>query len=1040
MSSRFFIDRPIFATVISLIIVIAGIISINNLPVAQYPEIAPPTITVTATYPGADAETISEAVLAQLEQKINGVEDMIYMSSAASGNSGISTTQVFFKVGADPDKAMINVNNRVQMAMSSLPEEVRKYGVVVAKRSSTILRVMALCSDDSRYDATYMGNYAILNIVDELKRVEGVGDASVLSGNAYAMRIWLKPDKLAKLCVSVSEIAAAISAQNMQRAAGSIGKKPMDIKVERSYLIVAPQRYTSVKEFEDIILRANPDGTSLRLKDVADVELGAQTYDIVSKNRGHDAVPIMIFLSPGANALATAERVDKKLAELSAHYPRGIHHKVIFDTSGFVRHSINEVIKTLLEAIGLVFLVILLFLKNLKATLIPCLAVPVSIIGAFAGMMVFGFSINTLTLFGLVLAIGIVVDDAIIVIENVERLMRSKKLSARDATVKAMEEVSGALVAIVLVLCAVFIPVSFMGGLAGTMYRQFAITITISVIISGACALTLTPALCAIFLRNNSSSSTVVTGFFSWFDDKFGKLTILYVRAVEFFLKNVKISLTVTAVIFCTTYILFKSTPGSLLPEEDQGVFLSCAIMDPAASLDRSIKVISEVSEIMEKDPNIRDSNYIAGYDMLSGTVATNAATMFFLLNDWSTRTKTEQSSQMLANKVMGIGSGITDGIVLAFCPPPIVGMSVTGGFEAYIQQIGKVDGKSLEVKIKELLAAAAQRPELSKLNTTYNASTPKFRMDVDNLKALSLNVPIGEIYTTMAAMFNSLYVNDFSQYGRGYKVMMQARGDYRAYPEQINELYVKSSTGNMVPLSSFVKLTPIIGPVISERFNVFPAAKILGNAAPGYTSGEAISALEAVARQVLGSDYALSWTGSAYQEKEAGGTSYNALLLGLLMVFLILAAQYERWTLPLAILVVVPFAMFGAILAVWLRGFSNDIYFQIAIVTLAGLASKNAILIVEFAVILRNSGENLMEAALKAARLRFRPIVMTSLAFILGSLPLAISSGAGCASRHSLGTGVIGGMLGATILAPLFIPLFYVLITGRSERFRGSK
>jgi hydrophobe/amphiphile efflux-1 (HAE1) family protein len=753
---------------------------------------------------------------------------MIYMNSVASSNSGSSTTMVFFKVGADPDKAMINVNNRVQMVMPSLPEEVRKYGVTVAKRSSAILRIVALYSDDNRYDATYIGNYALLNIIDELKRVEGVGDAAIMSGNAYAMRIWLKPDRLAKLGLGVSEVAAAISSQNSQRAAGAIGKKPVEIKVERSYMIEAPVRYSSVKEFEDVILRANPDGTSLRLKDVADVELGSQSYDVVARTKGQDTTPIMIFLSPGANALETAERVDKKLTELAVNYPKGIRHKIIFDTSGFVRHSIKEVVKTLLEAIGLVFLVVLLFLKNLRATIIPCLAVPVSIIGAFAGMMLLGYSINTLTLFGLVLAIGIVVDDAIIVIENVERLMRSKNLSARDATIEAMQEVSGALVAIVLVLCAVFIPVSFTGGLAGTMYRQFAITIAVSVVLSGICALTLTPALCAVFLKSHSRKTIEEKRFAVWFDDKFGKLTTGYTRAVKFFLKHRKLALLAVTAISMVALILFRITPGSLLPEEDQGVFMSCAIMDPAASLDRSIDVIATVERLMTQDPNVRDSAYVAGYDMLSGTMSTNAATMFFILNDWDTRTTAEQSAQAMAKKVMFIGSKITDGIVLAFCPPPIVGMSTTGGFEAYVQQTEKVDGKALEAKIKELIAAAAKRPELTRVSSTFNASTPQLRMIVDNLKALSLNIPINEIYTAMAATFNSMYINDFSHYGRGYKVIMQAKGRYRAHPDQINEVYVKSTTGAMVPLSAVVQLIPTVGSVTSERFNVFPAAKIM--------------------------------------------------------------------------------------------------------------------------------------------------------------------------------------------------------------------
>ncbi|MDR2106959.1 MAG: multidrug efflux RND transporter permease subunit [Holosporaceae bacterium] len=1037
MFSRFFIDRPIFATVMSLIIVIAGFLAMSNLPVAQYPELTPPSIIVSASYPGASAEVISETVLAPIEQKINGVEDMIYMNSVASGNGGSSTTQVFFKVGSDPDRAMINVNNRVQMVMSSLPEEVRRYGVNVSKRSSSILQLVSLYSSDEKYDAAYIANYALLNIVDELKRLEGVGDASVMTGNAYAMRIWLKPDRLMQLNLSTSEVAAAIYSQNSQRAVGAVGKKPTETKLDRTCLIIAPGRYSTVKEFEDIILRATPDGTALRLKDVADVELGSQSYDVISKTDGHDAVPVMIFLSPGANALETAERVNAKMSELSLRYPKGISHKVIYETSEFVRHSVTEVIKTLFEAVGLVFLVILLFLKNLRATFIPCLAVPVSIIGTFAGMMLFGFSINTLTLFGLVLAIGIVVDDAIIVIENTERLMRTEKISARDAAVKAMEEVSGALVAIVLVLCAVFIPVSFTGGLAGTMYRQFAVTVAVSVVISGICALTLTPALCVLFLKNHSSEKLEKRSFFDWFDMQFEKLTVLYTKSVTFLIKNLKIALGVVLTIIALTAFMFKITPRALLPEEDQGIVFCCAVMDPAASLDRSSEVIAKISKTMAADPSVRDSSYIAGYDMLGGTAATNAGITFFLLKDWSVRTKAEQSSRALARKAMRIGGGVTDGIIMAFCPPPIVGMSMTGGFEGYIQQTGKTDNEALEAKVKEFLAAAAKRPELSGLNTTFNAATPQFNMETDLLKAAAFNVSVNEIYAAVAAGFNSVYINDFSQFGRGYKVLMQAKGNYRAHPEQIGELYVKSGSGEMISLSSFVKLTPTVGPVTVERFNVFPAAKVLGNPAPGFTSGEAIRAMEEVAEQVLGEDYALSWTGSAYQEKRTEKSSYNALILGLLTVFLILAAQHERWSLPLAVIMAVPFAMFGAVLAACLRGSGNDIYFQIALVTLVGLASKNAILIVEFAVMMRESGKSVIESAVQAAKLRFRPIIMTSLAFVFGCLPLAISSGAGSAGRHSLGTGVIGGMLGATILAPLFIPLFYVLVTVGSERFR---
>lgn len=1040
MLSRFFIDRPIFAAVVSLVIVIAGLVSIFNLPVAQYPDLTPPSVYIRANYPGASAEILSETVQAPIEQAVNGVEDMIYMNSVASGN-GSSETAVFFKVGTDPQQAMVNVNNRIQMVISTLPEEVRKYGVTVRKRSSSILQVVALYSEDACYNSTYLGNYALLNIVDELKRVDGVGDVVIIGGNDYSMRIWLKPDKLAKLGVSVRDVAAAISSQNTQRSAGGIGKRPTGLKVDRDYMIAAQGRYSTVEQFENIILRANLDGTALRLKDVADVELGSQSYDTIAKNKNFEAVPIMISLSPGANALATANRVNKKLDELAEAFPRGIKYSVAFETSNFVKNSINEVVKTLAEAFALVFLVVLLFLKKLGATLIPCLAVPVSIIGAFAGMMIFGFSINTLTLFGLVLSIGIVVDDAIIVIENVERIMRTEGLSAREATIKAMNEVSGAIVAIVLVLCAVFIPVSFMGGLAGTMYKQFAITIAVSVIISGVCALTLTPALCAVFLSGSSSISEKISGnkFFKRFDRMFDWFTCKYISAVKFFLKNAKLAFVTIGAAFALTYALFTLTPASLVPAEDQGVFMATVLLDPGAALDRTHSVVAKFTNAILKDPVVNKSLYVAGFNMLSSSLSPNAASVFFILKDWNERDK-NQTTQAIVKKAFDIGAGISDGQVIAFCPPPIVGMSTTGGFECYIQQTGNMDSKDLEAKISEIIAEAAKCPELSGVTSTFNASTPRLNMEVDNLKALSMNVPIDEIYSTVASTFGSCYVNDFSQYGRGFKVIMQAKGEYRAYPDQIKEMYVRSTTGAMIPLSSFVKFNPSAGPDILERFNVFPAAKIIGNPASGYTSGQALDAMERLAKRILTNEYRLAWAGSSYQEKEAGGNAGVALSLGLIIVFLILAALYERWTLPFAVMFAVPFGMFGAVVSILARGLSNDIYFQIALITLVGLSAKNAILIVEYAVMLRKEGMSLVDAAIKAANLRFRPIIMTSLAFILGCLPLAISSGAGHASRNSLGTGVVGGMIGATTLAPLFIPLIYVVITMLSEASKRKR
>lgn len=1040
MFSRFFVDRPIFASVVSLIIVIAGLVSMLSLSVEQYPTLTPPSIIVKATYRGASPEVVSETVQAPIEDAINGVENMIYLASVASG-SGSSTTNVFFKVGTDPQEAMINVNNRIQATISTLPETVQKYGVEVRKAATSILMLISLYSDDERYNATYLANYALLNMVDELKRVEGVGDVQIMGGEEYAIRIWLKPDKLAKFEISTSEIAAAVSSQNLQRAAGGVGKRPLDVKVDRDYMIVAPGRFSTVEQFENIILRANSDGTALRLKDVADVELGSQVYEVVARSGTKISLPVMVSLAPGANSLETTQRVYKQLEKIEKNMPRGIGYLINFETSRFVQNSINQVVRTLLEAFVLVFLVVLLFLKRFSATVIPCIAVPVSVIGSFAGMKMLGFSINTLTLFGLVLAIGIVVDDAIVVIENVERIMRTEKLSAREATIKAMGEVSGALVAIVLVLCAVFVPVSFMGGLAGTMYKQFAITIAVSVVISGICALTLSPALCAIFLGKKSAFSDKIANnpLFLSFDKFFEWLTEKYTYAVQFTVKNIKVTVASMLAIFGFTYLLFLLTPSSLVPDEDQGVFMASVVLDPGASLDRTTETAAEVASKIGQSPLIDVYTFIAGYSVLSSCTASNGASMYFVLKDWSERTRPDQTAKALVARAFGIGAGIIDGRVIAFCPPPIIGMSTTGGFEGYIQQTGNMDVKAMQDVVNKFVAAAAKCPELRNVYSNFNAATPRLDMKVDTLKAMSMGVSVDEIYNTVASTFGSYYINDFSQSGRGFKVMMQAKGEYRAYPDQIKEIYVRSKSGSMIPLSAFVKLTPTAGPDLLERFNLFPAAKVMGDPAPGYTSGEALDAMERLAKQVLPSDYQLSWSGSSYQERQSGGTAGFALAIGLLIVFLILAALYERWTLPFAVMFAVPFGMLGAVGFVLLRNFSNDIYFQIALITLVGLSAKNAILIIEFAAMLRHEGMSLIESAIKAANLRFRPIVMTSLAFILGCLPLAISTGVGHASRNSLGTAVVGGMITATILVPIFIPLMYVLISKLGDSFNKS-
>ncbi len=1034
MFSKFFIDRPIFSAVISLLITLAGIVSIKSLPVEQYPDLTPPTIAVSAKYPGASPEVIANTVAAPLEQQINGVEDMLYMNSTSSANGDMALT-VSFKVGTDPDQAMINVNNRVQGATATLPEDVRRYGVTVDKKSSAILQMIAFYSPSGRSDTTTIGNYVLINIVDDLKRIEGVGDAMVMSANDYAIRIWVKPDVLSQRNLSIAEVASAVQAQNAQRAAGKIGQAPLPVKVDRSYSIIAPGRFSTVEEFENIILRANPDGTTLKLKDVARVELGSQTYEFNGSFNRQPAVPVGIYLSPGANAVATAKAVQDYLKEAAENFPAemDLKYDTAYDTTLFVNESIKEVIKTLVEAMVLVFLVVYLFLKDWRATLIPCLAVPVSIIGAFAGMAVMGFSINTLTLFGLVLAIGMVVDDAIVVIENVERIMHEENLPVREATIKAMDEVSGPVVAIVLVLCSVFVPVAFMGGLTGVMYKQFAITIAVSVVISGLVALTLTPALCVLLLKKQERPTN---GFFYKFDQWFDKLTQKYGKLVSFILHKGVVSAIIMAVLFLATLGLFKIVPGSLLPTEDQGIIMVAAQLDPSSSLGASDKVAKEMEDVLLSLPSVEKEMTFAGYDMLTGAQKNNSVASFVMLKPWDERKKEDESSTAAVKQVyVKSQTAVPGALVMPFNPPPIMGMSTTGGLEGYIQNRSEGGSTELAAQLNKFLDAARKRPELTSVSSSFSASVPQYALTVDEVKAQSMGVSLDNLYATLQGTFGNMYINDFTYMGRSFKVMMQAEGDYRARPDQIGGIYVKSATGAMVPLSSLVTLTPSLGPDIVERFNVFPSAKVMASPAPGYSSGDAIRAVEETARETLDSGFTLAWTGTTYQEKLAGSSSTSALMLGMLVVFLILAAQYEKWSLPVAVLLAVPFALFGALLGTWIRGLSNDIYFQIALVALVGLAAKNAILIVEFAVLLKEQGMAKAEAALQASLLRFRPIVMTSLAFILGCVPLAISFGAGAASRHSIGTAVVCGMLIATGVAPMFVPWFFTLFAGKDKK-----
>lgn len=1027
MISRFFIDRPVFATVLSVVISIAGLLAMLGLPVAQYPDIVPPQVVVTANYPGASSEVIASTVAAPLEQQINGVPNMIYQNSVASSSGALRIT-VSFKVGTNPDQATIDVNNRVSAALAKLPEEVRRQGVQVQKRSAAILQVVAMYSPDDSRDPVFLSNYALVNVIDEIKRLPGVGDASQFGAKDYSMRIWLRPDKLAQYGMTPADVAQAIGTQNSQFAAGSFGQQPMNQVQDFTYSVTTKGRFADAAEFENILLRTDANGASLFLKDVARVELGAKDYAFEASLNGKPAAAFGIFLQPGANALETAEQVRQAMQKMSQRFPEGVAYRIPHDTTKFVTASINEVVKTFFEAMLLVIVVVFVFLQNWRATLIPVLAIPVSLVGTFAGMYLLGFSINLLTLFGMVLAIGIVVDDAIVVIENVERVMRTEKLNAREAAIKAMHEVTGPIITIVLVLCAVFVPVALMDGLAGQMYRQFAMTIAISVIISGIVALTLSPALCAIMLKPGEHEPAAP---FRWFNRQFDRITEGYSAGVRFFVKRTLLGLVIFIGMIGVSLWIFTQVPSSLVPEEDQGFVIAAYQLPAAASLSRTKEVTADMSQTLLAHEAVNNVVTFAGFDVLSFGQRSNSGVSFIPLTDWSQRQTPQLDARNLVHEIEGMGSAQTQrsAKVLAFNPPPISGMSTTGGFEGFIQDRAAQGTHALEAMTERFIAAAAKRPELDRVKTTFDAKIPQYFVDLDRNKARALGVPVNDVFTAMQSTFGSFYVNDFTLFGRTYQVSMQSEADYRRKPEDLDQVFVRSQAGEMIPLSALVKVERVLGPDTFERFNVYPAAKIMGKPAPGYSSGQALQAIQEVADEVLGLDYSLAWTGSAYQEAQTQGTGNTAFLFGLLMVFLILAAQYERWALPVAVIAAVPFAVFGAILAIWARGIANDVYFQVGLVTLIGLGAKNAILLVEFAVMRRAEGLSLVDAALEAARLRLRPIVMTSLAFILGVVPLAISSGAGSASRHSIGTGVIGGMVAATALAMLFIPMFYILV-----------
>ncbi len=1024
--SRFFIDRPIFAAVLSCFLVLAGLAAMRALPIAQYPEIAPPVVTVRAFYPGASAQTIEQTVAAPLENQLTGVEDMIFMSSN-SGSNGLLEIQVTFGIGADADKAALNVNNRVKQAEARLPEEVRRQGVTVEKGSSSFLFVYGVYSPDGRFDDLYTSNYATLNILDALKRVPGTTNVQIFGAKDYAMRVWLRPDRMAQLRIAPEDVARAIGEQNAQFAAGKVGQTPSGGPQEMVYTVTTKGRLADPKEFENIIVRSAAGGAAIRLRDVARVELGSKDYEFVGRVNGKQATLIGVFLQPGANALDVADRCNAVMADLAKRFPEGLTYANVYDTTRFVKVSIREVVKTLVEAMALVFVVVFLFLQNWRATLIPFAAVPVSLIGTFGGLFLLGYSINTLTLFGMVLSIGIVVDDAIVVLENVERIMREEHVTAREAAIKAMSEVTGPVVAIVLVLCAVFVPVAFLGGLTGELYRQFAVTIAIAVVLSGFVALTLTPSLCVLMLKREHHQPG---RFFQAFNRWFGRITNRYASGVGWMLRRGAIGVLLFGGMVALTAQLWRTTPTSLVPDEDTGYYIGAVFLPDGATLQRTDAVVQQATQAMLANPANEHAVAFTGLDFLGGGFRNSAATVFASQKHWDERPGV--GTQQLVGEFYGRTAHIKEGLVLAFPPPPIIGLGNSGGFEFYIQNRGEGGPARLNEVVQQFLARANQDPMLAGVQTLWRSNVPQLFVDVDREKAKSLGVPLASLYNTVAASLGTFYVNDFNKFGRTWQVLMSAEPQYRKRPDALGELFVRANDGSMVPLKSLAKMSFTSGPDSMDRFNNLPAVKLLGQGAPGVSSGQAIAVVEKIAGEVLPPEFSYDWGGASYQEKQSSGTSGLALGMAAIMVFLILAAQYERWSLPLSVMLALPFGTFGALAAVWLRGMTNDVYFQIGLVTLLGLAAKNAILIVEYALLKYQEGLSASAAALEAARLRFRPILMTSLAFILGVMPLALSTGAGAGARRSVGTGVMGGMLAATFLAIFFVPLFFRLMTER--------